>query len=110
MPTTTTTNPQDFCAQFREELHRDLGYKPHHCCPKCVITYIDTGCEGDCYHESDDGPIVCAFDYENTPLATVISYWKEAVLKCCRYAEEEDPEKVGLTEKWRQRLYIHTPA
>jgi hypothetical protein len=106
-----TTNPQEFCAQFRDELHRDLGYTPSLCCPKCVITYIDTGYEGDCYHDSEDNmAIVCAFDYEDTPLTEVIGYWKEAVLKCCRFAEGEDPEKTGLTEKWRQRLYTHTPA
>ena len=106
-----TTNPQVFCAQFRDELHRDLGYTPSLCCPNCAITYIDTGYEGNCYHDSEDNmAIVCVFDYEDTPMATLIGYWKEAVLKCCRFAEEENPEKVGLTEKWRQRLYTHTPA
>jgi hypothetical protein len=104
MPT-TTTNPQEFCAQFRDELQRDLGYTPSLCCPKCVITYIDTGYEGDCYHDGEGGPIVCAFDYDNTPLPEVVGYWKEGVLKCCRFVEEENPEKVGLNEKWRKILY-----
>ncbi len=110
----TVSNPEAFCAQFRDELIADLQLRASICCPKCVITYIGGAHAGDqCYYDypddfsqpdSDDEyestgetdmELHCFFDYENTDMKDVIRWWKAAVLKAC--------EKVGgvaLKEKW----------
>ncbi len=108
----SVSNPEAFCAQFRDELIADLQLRATICCPKCVITYIGGAHAGDaCYYDypddfsqpgSDDDSaelpemvLRCVFDYEDTDVRDVIRWWKEAVLKEC--------EKVGgvaLKEKW----------
>lgn len=96
----------DFCHEFRAELMKDFNLGD--VCPRCCITYIDGWCEEACRYEpvgdysskddsdSDVEPsyeLVCIFDYDDTPLKTVVGLWLEKLLEMC----EED--KV-LKEKW----------
>ncbi len=83
----TVSNPEAFCAQFRDELIADLQLRASICCPKCVITYIGGAHTGDqCYYGypddfsqpgSDDEyestvemnlELQCVFDYEDTEM------------------------------------------
>jgi len=111
------TNPSNFVSQFRDELIADLALNPKIACPKCCITYVgeyDECCryERCCGSDSndEDEPItaeilaqkyelVCVFDYERTPMSTVLNEWTEQLLKACYTVGGSD-----LKEKWANKI------
>ena len=113
----STTNPSNFVSQFRDELIVDLALSPTIACPKCCITYVGEyeGCcryERRCKSENSDSDepitaeilaqkyeLVCVFDYEHTPMSTVLNEWVEQLLKACYTVGGS-----ALNEKWANKI------